>query len=233
MMSSMLSIKGWGTNGRRAVRQSCGQPRSYCGQSPCRTKLKRRPSRRLHCVRRRALLRNGSGSRKERARSSRIRRGRCGRRGPGCGRPIALVTLAIVLVAILFAVAILGHMLGHGRAGKREAGEHGGKGGKDQLTSDGGILTGFPRIGGKFSAPRAEHRGGLRRLKVFSSGNCCAQEKGQHHVLALRLRPASAKAERMRVQLRAPFSKLWRLYFSLGEWMRSSSTPKPIKRLSM
>jgi len=36
----------------------------------------------------------------------------------------------------------------------------------------------------------------------------------------------------MRAQLRAPFLKLDRLYFSLGLWMRSSSSPKPIIRLS-
>src|SRR5680860_142598 len=38
---------------------------------------------------------------------------------------------------------------------------------------------------------------------------------------------------RMRAQLRAPFSKLVRLYFSFGEWMRSSSSAKPIRSASM
>ena len=46
----------------------------------------------------------------------------------------------------------------------------------------------------------------------------------------LRALPAPA---RIRTQLRAPFSKLRMLYFSFGEWMRSSSRPKPISRLSM
>src|SRR5688572_638949 len=36
----------------------------------------------------------------------------------------------------------------------------------------------------------------------------------------------------MRAQLRAPFLKLDRLYFSLGLWLRSPSRPKQITRLS-
>jgi Fe-Mn family superoxide dismutase len=42
-----------------------------------------------------------------------------------------------------------------------------------------------------------------------------------------------AKAERMRAQLRAPLRKDSRSYFSFGEWMRSSSSPKPTRSESM
>src|SRR5215475_543940 len=42
-----------------------------------------------------------------------------------------------------------------------------------------------------------------------------------------------ASAERMRTQLRMPLWNEVRSYFSLGEWMRSSSRPKPISRVSM
>src|SRR6202008_3948429 len=39
----------------------------------------------------------------------------------------------------------------------------------------------------------------------------------------------SASAARMRAQERMPFWKLLRSYFSFGEWMLSSSSPKPTR----
>src|SRR5262249_237257 len=42
-----------------------------------------------------------------------------------------------------------------------------------------------------------------------------------------------ASAARMRAQLRMPLWNETRSYFSLGEWMRSSSSPKPISNVSM
>src|SRR5262249_55487751 len=43
----------------------------------------------------------------------------------------------------------------------------------------------------------------------------------------------SASAARMRAQLRMPWWNEARSYFSFGEWMRSSSRPKPISNVSM
>ena len=40
-------------------------------------------------------------------------------------------------------------------------------------------------------------------------------------------------AAKMRAQERAPLWNDVRSYFSLGEWMRSSSSPKPISSVSM
>src|SRR6478609_10808065 len=44
--------------------------------------------------------------------------------------------------------------------------------------------------------------------------------------------PASANAPRIRAQERMPLWKLLRSYFSFGEWMLSSSRPKPTSRES-
>src|SRR5215470_10131653 len=77
--------------------------------------------------------------------------------------------------------------------------------------------TGSYRRSAGTSPERPMCAGGPRRIKR-------ARDLGRFY---------AASRSRMRAQLRAPLRNEDRLYFSLGEWMRSSSRPKPTNRLSM
>src|SRR5690606_32834352 len=67
-------------------------------------------------------------------------------------------------------------------------------------------------------------------IAANSSGAYEARLRGPFCVA--RLAQAPAKAARMRIHERMPRWKLVRLYFSLGEWMRSSACAKPMSSVS-
>src|SRR4029079_14440332 len=85
------------------------------------------------------------------------------------------------------------------------------------------IPTSAQRISGNPAANNHQLRAGFP-FDASLGGNDVERDCARFH---------SASLARIRAQLRAPLRNELRLYFSLGEWMRSSSRPKPTSRLSM